>query len=75
MRPLAGGLMSHGFDFEWMWRRGADMTAAILGGSKVGDIAMEQPTTFESAINLNTAKSLGITILQSLMLRADKVIE
>jgi putative ABC transport system substrate-binding protein len=71
----AGGLMSYGFNFPWMYRRGADMVANILRGAKVGDIPMEQPTTFELAINLRTAKSLGITIPQSLMLRADKVIE
>src|SRR5262245_29007983 len=71
----AGGLMSYGFSFPWMWRRGAEMVAAILRGAKAGDIAMEQPTTLELAINLKTAKSLRITILQSLMLRKDRMIE
>jgi len=42
----AGGLMSYGFYFPWMWRRGADMVASILRGAKVGDIPMEQPTTY-----------------------------
>src|SRR5262245_28112820 len=71
----AGGLMSYGFNFPWMWRRAADMVANILRGARPVDIPMEQPTTFELAINLKTAKSLGITIPQSLMLRADKIIE
>ena len=71
----AGGLMSYGFDFPWMWRRAADMVASLLRGAKAGDIPMEQPTNYELAINLKTAKALGITIPQSLMLRADKVIE
>ena len=71
----AGGLMSYGFNFLWMWRRGADMVATVLRGAKAGDIPMEQPTTFELVINLQTAKALGITIPQSLTLRADRVIE
>jgi len=71
----AGGLMSYGFNFPWMWRRAAGMVANILHGARPADIPMEQPTTFELAINLKTAKSLGITIPQSFMLRADKVIE
>jgi putative ABC transport system substrate-binding protein len=58
-----------------MWRRGAEMIAAILRGAKAGDIPMEQPTTFDLVINLQTAKTLGITIAQSLILRADRVIE
>src|SRR5262249_20915105 len=64
----AGGLMSYGFSFPWIWRRGAEMVAAILRGAKAGDIPMEQPTTFELVINLQTAKALGITIPQSLIL-------
>jgi putative ABC transport system substrate-binding protein len=71
----AGGLMSYGFNFPWMWRRGAEMVATILRGGKVGEIPMELPTTFELAINMKTAKSLGITMPQSLMLRADEMIE
>jgi putative tryptophan/tyrosine transport system substrate-binding protein len=67
--------MSYGLSFPWMYRRGAEMAAAILRGAKAGDIPMEQPATFELAINLKTAKSPGITIPQSLMLRADRVIE
>jgi putative ABC transport system substrate-binding protein len=57
------------------WRRGAEMIAAIPRGAKAADIPMEQPTTFDLVINLQTAKTLGITIAQSLILRADRVIE
>src|SRR5262245_38309138 len=71
----AGGLMSYGFSFPWMWRRGAEMVAAILRGAKAGDIPMEQPTTYELAINTKTAKALGVTIPPSLLARADNVIE
>ena len=46
----AGGLMSYGFNFPWMWRRGAEMLAAILRGAKAGDIPIEQPTRFELVI-------------------------
>ena len=71
----AGGLMSYGFNFPWMWRRGADMVASILRGAKVGDIPMEQPTTYELVINAKTAKALGVTIPATLLARADQVIE
>ena len=71
----AGGLMSYGFNFPWMWRRGAEMVASILRGAKAGDIPMEQPTTYELAINLKTAKALGLKIPQSMLIRADRVIE
>jgi putative ABC transport system substrate-binding protein len=69
-----GGLMSYGFNFTAMWRRGAEMVANILRGSKPGDIPMEQPTAYELAFNLKTATALGMTIPQSLLLRADRVI-
>ena len=71
----AGGLMSYGFNFPWMYRRGADMVASILRGAKASDIPMEQPTTYELAINLKTAKALGLKIPQSILIRADRVIE
>jgi len=71
----AGGLMSYGFNFPWMWSRGADIVANVLRGAKAGEIPMEQPTTFELAINLRTAKALDLTIPQAFLLRADRVIE
>jgi putative ABC transport system substrate-binding protein len=71
----AGGLMSYGFSFPAMWRRGAEIVASVLRGTKVSDIPMEQPTIFELAINLRTARMLGTTIPQSMLLRADRVFE
>jgi len=71
----AGGLMSYGLNFPWIWQRGAEMVAAILRGAKAGDIPIEQPTRFELVINLQTAKALGLTIPPSLLARADEVIE
>jgi putative ABC transport system substrate-binding protein len=71
----AGGLMSYGFNFPSMWRRGAEMVAKILRGANPSDVPMEQPTTYELAINLKTAKALGIKIPNSIMVRAEKVIE
>ena len=72
---VTGGLMSYGFDFPGMWRRGAEMVASVLRGAKAGDISVEQPTTYELAINLKTARTLGIKIPQSILVRADRVIE
>ena len=71
----AGGLMSYGFNFSGMWRRGGEMVASVLRGAKVNDIPMEQPTTYELTVNLRTAKALGIKIPNSIMVRADRVIE
>lgn len=70
-----GGLMSYGFNFPTMYRRGADMVAHILRGAKVGEIPMEQPTAYELAVNLKTARALGIEVPQSILIRADKVVE
>ena len=72
---VTGGLMSYGFDFPGMWRRGAEMVASVLRGAKAGEISVEQPTTYELAINLKTARTLGIKIPQSILVRADRVIE
>jgi ABC-type uncharacterized transport system substrate-binding protein len=71
----AGGLLGFGPDLPHIWRNVGKYVDKILKGAKPGDIPVEQPTKYELVVNLKIAKALGLTIPQSLLLRADQVIE
>jgi putative ABC transport system substrate-binding protein len=71
----AGGLIGHGVNDAELYRRGAYVVDRILTGAKPADLPVEQATRFELVINLKTAKALGLTIPQSVLIRADHVIQ
>ena len=73
--PRDGGLLSYGIDRVDLFRRAASYVDRVLRGEKPGDLPVQLPTKFEMAVNLKTAKALGLMVPQSILLRADTVIE
>ena len=70
-----GGLMSYGPSTADLYRRAATFVNRILQGTKPADLAVEQPTKFELVLSLRASRALGLTVPQSLLLRADQVIK
>jgi putative ABC transport system substrate-binding protein len=70
-----GNLMTYGPNLQQAWRHLAKLVDRVLKGAKPGDLPVEQPTTYQLLINLRTAKALGLTLPQSMVLRADRLIE
>ena len=71
----AGGLISYGPDLPDLFRRCGIYAGRILGGTKPADLPIERPARFELVVNLKTAKVLGITVPEAILVRADEVIE
>ena len=72
---IAGGLLSYGASLPDLFRRGASYAHKILQGTKPADLPVEQPVKFDLVVNLKTAKTMGLSIPDSFLLRADEVIE
>ena len=70
-----GGLLYYGPDSVDIWRRAASYVDRILRGAKPAELPVQLPTKFEMVVNLKTAKALGLTVPQSILLRADEIIE